>query len=346
MAGVARPRERAPAVGTAPDGSAAQRARAGARRGDRARHGRVCRGAAAHRCVCRRRAGDRRAGGGRRAEAADRARGLPAGDRRASASRRRSPKPRRSSPSRRRPSSRAFEKLARAIGPPAAVGLLSAYQREDGGLGADRATALLVKFGPPAIPVLAGAIESAKWHVQREIARVLGADRDGRGRAAATSPAAAGDVRVMQAAVGVDGAHRRPVGAARAAHGVEGDDRRGPGRRDRRAGRPEGRPRGPDARAHRAGERSVQRGFPAPARNAERAVVDPRRRRGGANRGARAQTPLAGVGPDPRSCARLRCGPWPRIGTPKARQTLDDLSKNGDFFLRRMAAAAAAKDEA
>ena len=35
-----------------------------------------------------------------------------------------------------------------------------------------------------------------------------------------------------------------------------------------------------------------------------------------------------------------------RIGTPKARQTLDDLSKHGDFFLRRMAAAAAAKGEA
>jgi HEAT repeat protein len=29
-----------------------------------------------------------------------------------------------------------------------------------------------------------------------------------------------------------------------------------------------------------------------------------------------------------------------RIGTPKARQALDDLAKNGDFFLRRQAAAA------
>jgi HEAT repeat protein len=28
-----------------------------------------------------------------------------------------------------------------------------------------------------------------------------------------------------------------------------------------------------------------------------------------------------------------------RIGTPKARQTLDDLAKTGDFFLRRQAAA-------
>ena len=34
-----------------------------------------------------------------------------------------------------------------------------------------------------------------------------------------------------------------------------------------------------------------------------------------------------------------------RIGTPKARQTLDELSKHGGFFLRRMAAAAAAKGE-
>ena len=34
-----------------------------------------------------------------------------------------------------------------------------------------------------------------------------------------------------------------------------------------------------------------------------------------------------------------------RIGTPKARQALDDLAKTGDFFLRRMAAAAAANGE-
>ena len=37
-----------------------------------------------------------------------------------------------------------FEKLIRAIGPSATPSLLSAYQREDGGVATDRATALIV----------------------------------------------------------------------------------------------------------------------------------------------------------------------------------------------------------
>ena len=103
----------------------------------------------------------------------------------------------------------AFEKLARAIGPPATVGLLSAYQREDGGIGADRATALLVKFGPPAIPALAGAHRVGEMaRAARDCPRAR-ADRHGGGRAAVTSPAAAVRCARHAGRGGVDGAHRR-----------------------------------------------------------------------------------------------------------------------------------------
>ena len=52
----------------------------------------------------------------------------------------------------------AFETLIRAIGPATVPGLMQAYQREEGGTATDRATILIGKLGPPAIPAIAAAI--------------------------------------------------------------------------------------------------------------------------------------------------------------------------------------------
>ena len=94
-----------------------------------------------------------------------------------------------------------FEKLIRAIGPPAVPGLMSAYQRDGGGVATDRATTLLSKLGPAAIPVIAAALEDPRWFVRRELAKALGHI----GTAAAVAPLQAllrgGDVRVLPTVV-------------------------------------------------------------------------------------------------------------------------------------------------
>jgi HEAT repeat protein len=236
----------------------------------------------------------------------------------------------------------AFEKLTRAIGPSAIAGLLSAYQREDGGLGAERATALLVKLGPPGIPALAGAIESAKWHVQREIARVLGQI----GTAAAVPPLQAllrrTDVRVLQAAVASIARIDDPS-AMRALHMVlkatSGEARAAViaalvGLKDARVV--------PMLARVLQDSDPFSDDFPLllETLNALSSIRDD---------GAVAQ--IAALARKRRWLAWGRTGQLreaalrtlARIGTPKARQALDDLSKTGDFFLRRMAAAASAK---
>ena len=67
-----------------------------------------------------------------------------------------------------------FEKLVRAIGPPATPAVMSAYQREDGGVATDRATALISKLGAGAIPLITTALDDQRWFVQRELAKALG----------------------------------------------------------------------------------------------------------------------------------------------------------------------------
>ena len=233
----------------------------------------------------------------------------------------------------------AFEKLARAIGPSAAAGVLSAYQREDGGIGTERATALLIKFGPPVIPALAGAIESATWHVQREIARVLGQI----GTAAAVPPIQGllrrTDVRVMQAAV-ASLARIEDSSAIRALHMVlkatTGEARAAViaalvGLKDARVV--------PMLARILQDSDPFGEDFPLllETLNALSSIRDD---------GAVAQ--IAALARQRRwlswgRTTRLReaaLRTLARIGTPKARQALDDLSKNGDFFLRRLAAAA------
>jgi len=235
----------------------------------------------------------------------------------------------------------AFERLARAIGPSATAGLLSAYQREDGGIGTERATALLGKFGRPAIPALAGAIEPAKWHVQREIARVLGLI----GTAAAVPPLLGllrrTDVRVMQAAVAAMARIADPS-AIRALHMVlkatTGEARAAViaalvGLKDARVV--------PMLARILQDSDPFGEDFPLllETLNALSSIRDD-----GAvvqiAALARKRKWLAWGRTTQLREAALRT--LARIGTPKARQALDDLSKNGDFFLRRMAAAASA----
>jgi len=78
---------------------------------------------------------------------------------------------------------------------------MAAYQREDGGVATDRATALLSKLGAAAIPLLASGLDDQRWFVQRELAKALGRI----GTAAAVAPLQAllrrSDVRVLETAV-------------------------------------------------------------------------------------------------------------------------------------------------
>jgi hypothetical protein len=113
----------------------------------------------------------------------------------------------------------AFEKLVRAIGPSTIPGLMTAYQREDGGTAADRATVLIGALGAPAIPAITAALEDKRWFAQRELAKALGRI----GGAAAVPPLQSllrrADLRVLQTAVAALSGISDP-GAERALHMV------------------------------------------------------------------------------------------------------------------------------
>ncbi|MEO8679711.1 MAG: HEAT repeat domain-containing protein [Vicinamibacterales bacterium] len=112
-----------------------------------------------------------------------------------------------------------FEQLARAIGPASVTGLLRAYEREDGGGATERASAVILRLGPPAIPRLLPAVDDQRWFVQREVARLLGQI----GTAAAVPPLQTllrrSDLRIMRAAVSSLAKIDDPI-AARAIHTV------------------------------------------------------------------------------------------------------------------------------
>jgi hypothetical protein len=234
----------------------------------------------------------------------------------------------------------AFEKFTRVVGPATVGGLIAAYQREEGGLGTDRTSALLVKLGPPAIAPLTAAVEHPKWFVQREIARVLGQIGTGAVVAPLQSLLRGTDLRVMQAAV-ASLARIDDPSAARALHtllkATTGEARAAViaalvGLRDARVvpmlGRilQDSRPFGVDftlvldtlgALASIRDDRAL-----API------VAIARQRRWlawGKTRQLRKATLRTLV----------------RIGTPKAQQALEDLAKTGDYFLRRLAASPA-----
>ena len=96
---------------------------------------------------------------------------------------------------------KSFSAIVLSLGASAVPTLLAAYQRDEGGVAAERASELILKMGPAAIPGLAGAVDDRRWFVQRELARLLGQ----LGTAQAIAPLQVllrrPDTRVMQAAV-------------------------------------------------------------------------------------------------------------------------------------------------
>lgn len=238
-----------------------------------------------------------------------------------------------------------FEAVVRGIGAASVPALVSACEHEDGGTATERASALLVKLGPAALPGLAAAVDDKRWFVQRELARVLGQI----GTAAAVPPLQAllrrTDVRVMHEAVSAMARIDDPA-AARAMHMVlkatSGEARAAViaalvGLKDPRVVPMLGRilddsdPFGDDfsivldtlaALASFRDDRAL----------AQIAAT------------ARRRKWLAWARTTQLREASLRA--LARIGTAKARQTLEALAQTGDFFLRRMAASAVARPPA
>lgn len=94
-----------------------------------------------------------------------------------------------------------FETLVSAIGLSTVPAVLAAYHREDGGTGTDRATNLIIRLGPAAIPAIAAALEDKPWFVQRELARALGRIGTGAAVAPLQTLLRRSDLRVLQTAV-------------------------------------------------------------------------------------------------------------------------------------------------
>jgi hypothetical protein len=237
-----------------------------------------------------------------------------------------------------------FERLIRAIGPPAVPALMSAYQHDTGGVATDRATTLLSKLGPAAIPLMATALEDQRWFVQRELAKALGSI----GTAAAVAPLQAllrgGDVRVLPTAVSSLARIDDPA-AVRALHMVL---RSSTG----------------DARAAVIASLvglKHPRVVPVLARiledsdpfGPENPLVHDTLGALATLRDERAVAPIAALARRRRWIAwgkttRLReasLRALKRIGSPKAQSALTELSNTGDFFLKRQAARVA-KDQA
>ena len=230
-----------------------------------------------------------------------------------------------------------FGSVVLAVGAPAVPALLGAFQKE-ASLGGERASTLLAKLGPAAIPALAAAIDDQRWFVQRELARLLGQI----GTAAAVPALQAllrrTDVRVLGEAVSSlaridDPAAGRALhmvlkataGEARAAVITALVDLKDP-RVVPMLGRvlDDSDPFGDDlpmvietldALASFRDDRALSQIAAMARRRQWLAWGKTRRLR---------ETALRALA---------------RIGTPKARQTLDDLAKTGDFFLRRLVAA-------
>ena len=231
----------------------------------------------------------------------------------------------------------AFEKLIRAIGPPAVPGLMAAYRQEDGGLATDRATTLLSTLGTAAIPVITTALEDRRWFVRRELAKALGRI----GTAAAVIPLQAllrgSDVRVLQAAVASLAGIDDPA-AVRALHTVL------------RATAGEARAAViaslvslKDPRVAPMLMRILQDSDPF---GADTRLVHDALGALATLGDERAVAPIAALATQKRWLAwgkttRLReasLRALQRIGSPKAQAALADLANTGDFFLKRQAA--------
>jgi HEAT repeat protein len=233
----------------------------------------------------------------------------------------------------------ALQKVVTRLGPATVPSLLSAYQREDGGVATDRATTLIAGLGPAAIPAIGVAMEDKRWFVQREMARALGRI----GTAAAVAPLQVmlrrTDLRVLQAAVAALAGIDDPS-AARALGTVL------------KATTGQARATVISALVALKEPRVV----PMLARVLQEAdpfgddlplvleTIDAL----SSLRDDRALAAIAAIAKQKRWLAwgktrQLRVAALralAAIGTPKAKQTLADLARSGDFFLRRLAAKA------
>ncbi|HEX6162701.1 MAG TPA: HEAT repeat domain-containing protein [Vicinamibacterales bacterium] len=231
-----------------------------------------------------------------------------------------------------------FEKLIRVIGP-ATVPMLSAGYSESGAAN-ERLTALHSKLGAAAIPAIAAAIESLPWFAQRELARALGKI----GTSAAVPPLQSllrrADPRVLHAAVTALSAIQDSA-AERALHTVL------------KATRGEARAAVINALVALKEPRVV----PMLARvlqdsdpfGADHALLIEILAALSTIRDDRAVSQIALLARKRRWLSwakttqmRKAClDALGKIGTAKAKQTIGDLAKTGDFFLKRTAARAA-----
>jgi HEAT repeat protein len=230
----------------------------------------------------------------------------------------------------------AFETLIGLLGAATVPALVAAYRREDGGAATERATALLIRLGPPAIAAISGALEDKPWFVQRELTKALGRI----GTPAAIPPLQAllrrSDVRVLQTAVSALASIADPA-ADRALHTVlrasSGQARSAviaalAGLKDARL----------VPMLARILEDSDPFGHDHPLILETLAALS-------TLRDDRALSSVTVLARKKRWLAwrrttRIRQAclqTLARIGTPKAKQAIDDLARSGDYFLKRMA---------
>ena len=232
-----------------------------------------------------------------------------------------------------------FEQLIKTIGPGVVPAIIATY-RHDKDIATERATRLIVALGPSAIPPIAAALDSASWLAQRELAVALGEIRGAAAIPPLQSLLRRGDVRVLQHAVASLCGIADPA-AERALHTV--------------------------LRATSGEARSiviatllnlkVPRVVPMLVRvlqdgdpfGGDYPLILETLTALGTLRDDRSVTAIATL------AKRRRWLSWGRttrtrraclqalaaIGSAKARQSIDDLAKGGDYFLRRMAKAAA-----
>ena len=232
----------------------------------------------------------------------------------------------------------AFEKLVRALGPSTIPALVATYQREDGVV-TDRVTALVIRHGAPAIPAIVSALDDKPWFVQRELARALGKI----GTSAAVQPLQSllrrSDPRVLQVAV-ASLASIQDAAAERSLHTVL------------KAATGEARAAVinsliglKDPRVVPMLARVIQDSDPF---GEDHSLILDVLTALSTMRDDRALSQIAMLARKKRWLAwgrtqqtRRAClQALSKIGTPKAKQTIADLAKTGDFFLKRLAKAA------
>jgi len=232
-----------------------------------------------------------------------------------------------------------FEKLVRALGASTIPALVATYQREDG-VATERATTLIIKHGVPGIPAIVSALDNRPWYVQRELARALGKIGTGAAVPPLQSLLRRADPRVLQVAVAAlasihDAAAERALYTVlKAATG------------DARAAVISSLIGLKDPRVVPMLARVIQDSDPF---GDDHALILDTLAALSTMRDDRALSQIALLARKKRWLSwgktrqtRQAClQALSQIGTPKAKQTIADLAKTGDFFLKRLAAKAA-----